>query len=129
MSPELGLFQIGINRKALETNTCLDPSSDRVRVSVMGRNRPRPIFLDRFFEIVPLDERHPDAFRRSPRGEAVLPEGDEVVRGYDPPRAGDDVVLNSVITQRLGVLPTSEEFCRILQELFRRGYGREPRNS
>src|SRR5256885_799560 len=82
MSVELEPFQVGINREALETNTSLDPSTDRVRVTVLGRVR-RPLVLDRFFEVVPLDERHPEALRRSPMGEAVFPEGDDVFRARD----------------------------------------------
>lgn len=117
-SPELGLFQIGINRDALERNTSIDPSTDRVRVTVLGRVR-RPILFDRFFEVVPLDERHPDALRRSPRGEAVLPEGDQVLRPRASPHPGDDVVLNGAASQRLGLLADSEAFAGIVQELFR----------
>ena len=46
MSTELGFFQVGINRAALERNTTLDPSTDRVRVTVLGRMR-RPILCER----------------------------------------------------------------------------------
>lgn len=129
MSPELGFFQIGINRQALETNTSLDPTMDRVRVSIAGRAHRRPLLMDHFFEIVPLDEQHPDAFRRSPRGEAVLPEGDQVLRKYRAPRPGDDIVLNNVASQRLGPLASSEEFEKLLQELFRKGYGQSRENA
>src|SRR3989442_3125593 len=92
MSVELEPFQVGINREALETNTSLDPSTDRVRVTVLGRVR-RPLVLDRFFEVVPLDERHPEALRRSPMGEAVFPEGEAGVRPRDSPPAGDAAVI------------------------------------
>ena len=118
LSPELGLFQIGINREALERNTSLDPSMDRVRVTVLGRVR-RPILFDRFFEVVPLDERHPDAFLRSPMGEAVLPEGDSVLRPRESPQPGDEVVISSVASERLALLTDSESFAHIVQELFR----------
>jgi len=128
-SSELGLFQIGIRREALEANTTLDPAVDRVRVSIVGHSRPRPLILDRFFEIVALDERHPDALARSRHGEAVFPEGDSVVRRYELPRPGDDVLMNGVITQRLGVLPDSAEFGEILQELLRRERRRSPPDS
>lgn len=128
-SPELGLLQIGIRREALEANTTLDPAVDRVRVSIVGRARPRPLILDRFFEIVALDGRHPDALSRSRHGEAVFPEGDSVVRRYEAPLPGDDVLLNGVITQRLGVLPDSAEFGEILQELLRRERERSPPDS
>jgi len=118
MSTELGLFQVGINREALERNTSLDPSSDRVRVTVLGRMR-RPILFDRFFEVVPLDERHPDALKCSPMGEAVFPEGDQVLRPRDAPHPGDEVILSSASSQRLGLLADSETFAGVVQELFR----------
>ena len=118
MSTELGLFQVGINRAALERNTSLDPSTDRVRVTVLGRMR-RPILFDRFFEVVPLDERHPDALKRSPMGEAVFPEGDQVLRPRDSPHPGDEVILSSAASQRLGLLADSEAFAGVVQELFR----------
>lgn len=128
MSADLELAQIGINRAALETNTSLDPAFDRVRVTVVGRER-RPLLFDRFFEVVALDERHPHALARSPRGEAVLPEADDVVRKYDPPRIGDEVLLNNVWSARLGELPTAQVLEKILEELFRRGYGIERENA
>ena len=118
MSTELGLFQVGINREAIERNTSLDPSSDRVRVTVLGRMR-RPILFDRFFEVVPLDERHPDALSQSPMGEAVFPEGDQVLRPRDSPHPGDEVILSSAASQRLGLLADSEAFAGVVQELFR----------
>jgi hypothetical protein len=118
MSTELGLFQVGINREALERNTSLDPSNDRVRVTVLGRMR-RPILFDRFFEVVPLDERHPEALRCSPMGEAVFPEGDQVLRPRDAPHPGDEVILSSAASQRLGLLADSETFAGVVQELFR----------
>ena len=117
-STELALDQIGINREAIERNTSLDPETDRVRVTILGRPR-RPVLLDRFFEIVPLDERHPQALERSPIGEAVFPEGDEVVRRDQAPQPGESVVLNNV-GHRLGRFPDPEEIARILQELLAR---------
>ena len=127
MSVELEPFQVGINREALETNTSLDPSTDRVRVTVLGRVR-RPLLLDRFFEVVPLDEQHPEALRRSPMGEAVFPEGDDVFRPRESPHAGDDVVISSVASQRLGLLD-SNAFAAVLQELFRSNRDPEQENS
>ena len=118
MSTELGLFQVGINREALERNTSLDPASDRVRVTVLVRMR-RPILFDRFFEVVPLDERHPDALKCSPMGEAVFPEGDQVLRPRDAPHPGDEVILSSAASQRLSLLADSETFAGVVQELFR----------
>ncbi len=127
-SPELDLFQIGINREAIERNTSLDPGMDRVRVTILGHLR-RPILLERFFEVVPLDERHPDAFRHSPMGEAVLPEGDEVLRPRDAPHPGDEVVISSVASQRLGLLADSEAFGEIVAELVRRARTTDQENS
>ncbi len=127
-SPELELFQVGINREALETNTSLDPLTDRVRVTVLGQWR-RPILFDRFFEVVPLDERHLDALLHSPMGEAVLPEADEVLRPRESPQPGDEVVISSVASQRFGLLANSEAFARIVQELFRRASETNQENS
>ena len=119
-SPELHLDEIGINRLAVEKNTTLDPATDRVRVTILGHTR-RPLLMDRMFTIVPLDERHPDAFGHSPGGEAVFPEGDDVVRPGQSPVVGQQVLLNNVVSPRLGLLPSAEEFARILREVIRRG--------
>ena len=126
-SPELGLFQVGINREALEKNTSLDPELDRVRVTVIGRVH-RPFLFDRFFEVVPLAQRLPDALQRSPMGEAVFPEWDLVLRPRESPPAGDDVVLSNVASARLGLLD-SQTFARIIQELFRTHRDSDPENS
>lgn len=128
MSPELALHQIGINREALEKNTSLDPAVDRVRVAVMGAFR-RPILMDRFFEVVPLDASKPDALARSPVGEAVFPEGDQVLRPNQSPTPGEEIILNNVVSTRLGGLANSERFAAVLQELFREGYGQKRENS
>ncbi len=127
LSPDLGLHQIGINRTALRENTDLDPSVDRVRVAVVGASR-RPFLMDRFFEIVPLDDRTPAALARSPEGEAVFPEGDQVVRPGLSPSPGSELILNSVVSPRLARLPGTATFEEILQELFRKGYGQVREN-
>jgi len=126
-SSDLRLDQIGINRSALKANTSLDPATDRVRVTILGHVR-RPLLMDRFFEVVPLDEGHPNALRHSPIGEAVFPEGDDVLRGDMAPQQGDPVLLNNVV-RRLNSLPDPEEFARILQEAFRREFPSEGMNS
>ncbi len=127
-SPELHLDQIGINRTAVEKNTTLDPTTDRVRVTVLGENK-RPLLMDRTFSVVPLDERRPGAFELSPEGEAVFPEGDDVVRPGRSPIVGQQVLLNNVVSPRLGLLPSAEEFARILQEVIRGGAALDRENS
>lgn len=126
-SSDLKLDQIGINRQALEANTSLDPVTDRVRVTILGQLR-RPVLMDRFFEVVPLDEGHPNALRHSPLGEAVFPEGDDVVRRDQAPQPGQPVLLNNVV-RRLELLPDSEEFARILQDVLGRRVRSERMNS
>ena len=118
MSSELGFGQIGINQEAVTRNTELDPATDRVRVTVLGRQR-MPLLMDRTFEIVPLDRRRPEALDRSPQGEAVFPEGDQVIRRGQSPSVGEQVLLNNVVSPRLGLLPSSEEFAEILEEILR----------
>ncbi|OGS64574.1 MAG: hypothetical protein A3K59_01695 [Euryarchaeota archaeon RBG_19FT_COMBO_69_17] len=120
-SSDLALSQVGINREALESNTSLDPLLDRVRVAFVGRARIRPLLMDRFFEVVPLDEHRPDAFARSPGGEVVLAEGDAVLRGYGLPRTGEDVLINNVFGARLNATASPVEFERILRELLAEG--------
>jgi len=120
-SPDLGLSQVGILREGLELNTRLDPIVDRVRVSVVGHGRLRPLLMDRFFEVVALDETHPDALKHSPMGEAVLPEADAALRPEDAPRPGDEVLLNAVWSARVGTLPDPGVVMRAILDLLRRG--------
>lgn len=117
-SPELELHQIGINRNAIERNTSLDPETDRVRVTILGAMR-RPLLLDRFFEIVPLDGRYPAARLLSQGGEAVFPEGDDALRGRRAPRPGEQVLINNVV-RRLERSLESGDFARVLQDVLRR---------
>src|SRR5213593_719988 len=79
-SSELSFYQVGIRRDALEANTELDPEVHRVRIGLLGQRNVRPFLIDRTFEVVPLDGSRPEALACSPHGEAVLAEGDEVVR-------------------------------------------------
>lgn len=116
MSPELALDQIGINRKALERNTSLDPAIDRVRVAILGGAR-RPFLMERFFQVVPLDERRPRAAALSPLGEAVFPEGDDVVRPKESPHTGDEIVLNGVASLRLRLGTDPDAIAKILRDL------------
>ncbi len=126
-SPELGLFQIGINGEALRRNTSLDPAVDRVRVSVVGQMR-RPFLMDRFFEVVPLDERHPDALRFSPGGEVVFPEGDAALRPDQSPHPGQPVILNTAF-RPVDKVPDPEAVARILQDILHHGFDVDYRGS
>jgi len=126
-SPEIGLYQIGINREAIERNTSLDPETDRVRVTILGHAR-RPVLMDRFFEVVPLDARRPAALQQSPLGEAVFPEGDEVLRRDQAPHRGEEVLINNV-ARRLDRLPDPEALARILQDILRQQLGPDGTNS
>ena len=122
-SDELSFYQIGIRRDALESNTELDPDVDRVRIGLLGRRNARPYLLDHPFEVVPLDERRPQALACSPHGEAVFPEGDEVVRHPFPAmQPGDTVLINGVAAKRLPRDP--ERLAQVLESLFKQGYGR-----
>jgi hypothetical protein len=122
-SGDLAFYQIGIRRDALEANTELDPEVDRVRIGLLGRRNVRPFLLDHPFEVVPLDDRRPEALAHSPLGEAVLPEGDEVVRHPFPNlHPGDTVLMNGVAAKRLSQDP--EKLAKVLESLFREGYGR-----
>ena len=122
-SNELSFYQIGIRREALEANTELDPDVDRVRIGLLGQRNVRPFLLDHSFEVVPLDARRPEALARSPHGEAVLPQGDEVVRRPFPSlQPGDTVLINGVAAKRLRQDP--EKLAQVLETLFREGYGR-----
>ncbi len=120
-SPELELRQIGINRVTVERNTSLDPGWDRVRVALLGGSRG-PVFMERFFEVVPLDGQYPGALKRSPMGEAVFPEGDEVLRRGHAPQTSDQVLLNNV-GRRLDRMPGPEAIASILQDVLSRKPG------
>lgn len=122
-SDELSMYEVGIRRSAIESNTELDPAVDRVRIGLLGHRHVRPYLIDRSFAIVPLDESRPDSLAKSSRGEAVLPEGDEVVRHPFPTlRRGDTVVLNGVASRRS--LDDPERLAKVLEALFKEGFGR-----
>ncbi len=76
--------------------------------------------LDGFFDVVPLDALRPDARGKSPRGEAVLPEGDEVIRAIEPPKPGDGIILNSVLARRTTFeAPGPDHIAAVLEEFLR----------
>jgi len=124
-SPELRLDQVGILAEALLRNTELRPGRDRVRIGVLGTNHARPVLLDGFFEVVPLDASRPDAHRKSPSGEAVLPEGHEAVRARRTAlEPGVDIVLNGVLARRRPWgLPGPEQIAAVLEEFLRERLG------
>ena len=127
-SPELDFYQVGILAEALRHNTDLRPGLDRVRIGVLGHRRTRPVLFDGFFEVVPLDEGRPDARRKSPSGEAVLPEGNDVIRaGSDPPQPGDDLVLNGVLARSPWGTPGHETIAAVLEEFLRERMGESTR--
>lgn len=103
-SPELGPDQVGINRVALERNTDLIPHEDRVTVGVLAQAHTRPLFMQRFFEVVALDDERPEALALSPKGQAVLPadEWEFIRRPYLQPTAGQTLVLNGSASKLLG---------------------------
>lgn len=72
-SPDLSGDVVGINRSALEQNTDLIPQQDTVVIGILAQTNTRPVFFQRFFVVVGLDESTPDALSKSPNGEAVLP--------------------------------------------------------
>ncbi|OGS50483.1 MAG: hypothetical protein A3K65_09535 [Euryarchaeota archaeon RBG_16_68_12] len=117
-SRELDLDQVGIRRVALEVNTELDPAVDRVRIGLLGQRNTRPLLIDRTFELVALDETRPEALAKSPIGEAVLPEGDEVVRHpFRAPASGDSILINGVMAKRLQSDP--EALAKALEAVLR----------
>ncbi|HEV8596072.1 MAG TPA: hypothetical protein VGR51_11165 [Thermoplasmata archaeon] len=101
-SAELTADQVGVNRAALARNTELG-SKDRVSVGLSGNDPDRPLFFQKPFEVVPLDERRPLAAELSPHGEIVLsdPPYDFVIRPHLQPEIGEAVVLKGTAAKRL----------------------------
>lgn len=121
-SRDLRFFQVGINGRALEANTTLDPKVDRVRIAVMGHRHVRPVLIDGLFEIVPLDPSGSTVRELSPDGEAVLPEGDEIIRRPFPAlQVGDRVLLNGVPAKRFELALESGSLESVLRELLAAG--------
>lgn len=105
-SSDLEDGQVGVNRGALERNTELEPR-DPVAVAVVGKSPERPLFLVETFEVVPLDERKPEAAGLSPLGEIVLPDAlyDFVRRPHLQPRPGEAVVMKATAAKLLAQPP------------------------
>lgn len=102
-SVELEPGQIGINRESLE-KTRLTPYVDRVYVRRLSEKKRMPLYLRESFEVVPLDRDKPDAFSKSPMGEAVLPEDHGIIRKpvMEELRIKEPVILNSVLSKTMG---------------------------
>jgi hypothetical protein len=95
--------QIGLNREALADNTDLVPYQDRVSLSKLDGTGSQPLFVKKYFEVVPLNKACPDALSKSLKGEAVLPQQQEVnhKKGFmEPFQVGEFVILNGVLSQR-----------------------------
>jgi len=98
VSADLQVCQVGINSIALEENTKL-VEADRVIVGILGKGRARPYFMDKVYEITPLDYKTPDAFQKSFLGEAVFSKKlDMDCKPFDSLRKGQLVVLSGVLS-------------------------------
>lgn len=102
-SVELEPGQVGINRENLK-KTRLTPYVDRVYIRKLSENKRVPLYMRSSFEIVPLDEATPDAFSKSPIGEAVLPEEYGLTRQLmvEELRIKEPVILNNVLSRVVG---------------------------
>lgn len=106
LSTDLNPGQIGLNKGALADNTDLIPYQDRVSLSKLEGRGSLPLFLKKYFEVVPLDRTCPDALSKSPNGEAVLPHQDigqdigQRNRLLESFQVGEFVILNGVLSQR-----------------------------
>lgn len=99
-SPDLRAHQIGVNEEALRRKTDLVPFIDRVAIGVLGKGRPRPIFMDDLYEVFPIDQSLPDAAQKSILGEAVLSdEVDMERRPFDSLRGGELILLSCALTR------------------------------
>ncbi|HLE97239.1 MAG TPA: hypothetical protein VI997_07705 [Candidatus Thermoplasmatota archaeon] len=70
-SPDLYPWQVGVNARALRTNTGLEHGA-RILVSTDLGGQTRPLFARAMYEVVALDAGTPDASSLSPEGEAVF---------------------------------------------------------
>jgi hypothetical protein len=125
-SEDLAEGEVGINARALEENTQLVPRQDKVLISILGPDRPRPLYTQTPFEVVALDERRLDALLKSMQGEAVLPGahlGDVLRRPPLDPARGERLVLNGVASRLLGEDPRAL-LARVLRDRLGQGRGR-----
>lgn len=125
-SEELGTGEVGINAQALTQNTDLVSRQDKVLISVLGPDHPRPLYTKKPYEVVALDERRPDALVRSLQGEAVLPKQpawDVMRQSLLEPTRGEKLVLNGVASRILGEDPRN-----LLGRVLRDHLGQRPQN-
>ncbi len=118
--------EVGINARALTQNTDLVSRQDKVLISILGPDHPRPLYTKKPYEVVALDERRPDALLRSLQGEAVLPEGPAWGTMRQPvlgPARGEKLVLNGVASRILGEDPRT-----LLGRVLRDHLGRRSQN-
>ncbi len=126
-SKELTEGEVGINARALAQNTELVPRKDKVLISVLGLDRPRPLYMQTPFEVVALDERRLDALMKSTEGEAVLPDTPSgEILGHPLPglARGERLVLNGVASRVLGEDPRA-----LLARVLRDRLGVRPRRT
>lgn len=102
-SAELEPDQVGINKENLE-KTRLTPYVDRVYIRKLSESKRIPLYVRNSYEVVPLDEDMPDAFSKSPRGEAVLPEEQGIIRRslIEKLKVKEPVILNNVLSRIVG---------------------------
>lgn len=126
-SDDLRPGELGIRSEALRQNTKLVPHQDRVTISVMGQDTPRPLYMRESFAIVPLDAQRPRALELSPHGEAVLPAAspwEVMAPGELRLEQGERLLLNGVAARVFGTDPR-ELLARMLRRQLRRsGQGR-----
>ncbi|MEE8168470.1 MAG: hypothetical protein V3T58_06320 [Candidatus Hydrothermarchaeales archaeon] len=102
-SVDLKEHQLGLNREHLES-TELVPFEDKVTLKKLESRETRPLFYKKWFHLVPLDKDMPDAYRKSLKGEVVLPSHVEHSWLKDI-NEGEYVILNNVLGKRLGEDP------------------------
>ncbi len=103
-SADLKPTQIGVNMEALAENTDIVPYKDTVLITKL-EGKITPVLTKKYFTVVPLDEKSPDASSKSPMGEVVLPvqePGKDRKKEWflEPFEIGESVILNNVLSQR-----------------------------
>lgn len=105
-SPELDRNEIGINVRALETNTSIIANETYAKIRFFGE-RAYPYFFRRTFRIIGLEE-HMEGYELSRNGEVVLSE--ELEKEYGR-FVGKEVMINTVESMRM------ESFIRTVFQL------------